>query len=275
MKNWNTEIQYLGELLPNSKLNFNRLKELLTSTEETKVAVFGKYNHGKSTLLNAVVGYEHFSVADKRETIVVSEIDHDGVTWIDTPGLDADTAGDDDRLAIDAVLQKADILCFVHNVKSGELDKSEMNYFQKLISIENGDPTTFLLVLTQVDQVSPDDMERVKAKVIEQVPDVNVICVSATRYTRGLAESNPAFVNVSGMPLLFKKLDSMKENTGYLRKKEAQKIIKQLRLELKKINSDKDNELNIARESLYQTKTEFKKNLHKAREKYVSYSNQI
>ncbi|HMY00844.1 MAG TPA: 50S ribosome-binding GTPase, partial [Agitococcus sp.] len=62
-------------------------------SDPVRIAVFGKYNHGKSTLLNAVIGKEGvFKASDARETVKNQEFfDKDrNIIWVDTPGLDAD-----------------------------------------------------------------------------------------------------------------------------------------------------------------------------------------
>jgi hypothetical protein len=37
-----------------------------------------------------------FSVADRRETVALAECLHEGVCWLDAPGLDADVHTEDD-----------------------------------------------------------------------------------------------------------------------------------------------------------------------------------
>lgn len=271
MSEWNKKLQYLTALLPDSQLNFGRLKELLTGDESAKIAVFGKFNHGKSTLLNALLGYEHFSVADKRETVEVSEIEHDGTVWIDTPGLDADTSGTDDSLAIEAVLRKADILCLVHSVKAGELDKSEMEIYQKLMSFSDDYQSKFLLVLTQIDQVSPQDLDSVKKKILGQVPDLNVNCISATRYIRGIKESKVGFIDASGMLPLLNNLNDMRTSVSEFRQKEAKSLVSDINAELSKLNVKTQKSLADVQNYIYKTHADFVGDLSAANQKYANY----
>jgi GTPase Era involved in 16S rRNA processing len=53
--------------------------------KEPRIAVFGKFNHGKSTLLNTLTGEDIFKVADIRETTKISEHLHNGIIWVDIP----------------------------------------------------------------------------------------------------------------------------------------------------------------------------------------------
>src|SRR5699024_11841545 len=77
------------------------------------ITVVGKYNHGKSSLLNALVGETHFAVADKRQTRCLERAVADGVCWLDAPGLDADIRSEDDAHAHQAAWLEGDVrLCF-------------------------------------------------------------------------------------------------------------------------------------------------------------------
>src|SRR3546814_2702027 len=67
-----------------------RLSEPVGRCEAPVVTVVGKYNHGKSRLLNELLGDDAFVVADRRETTTLSAYRCQGVRWLDAPGLDAD-----------------------------------------------------------------------------------------------------------------------------------------------------------------------------------------
>ena len=62
------DFQALASELPEAREALNRLSQLTNPQARTRIAVFGKYNHGKSTLLNALVGLEIFKASDRRET---------------------------------------------------------------------------------------------------------------------------------------------------------------------------------------------------------------
>ena len=59
----NINYDNLVELLPSNEQAIRRLDFLKNKIDFMKVAVFGKYNHGKSSLLNAIIGERHFKVA--------------------------------------------------------------------------------------------------------------------------------------------------------------------------------------------------------------------
>lgn len=52
-----------------------RLRALAKAARRV-VTVSGKYNHGKSRLLNEMIGHAAFVVADKRETVALAEHVH-------------------------------------------------------------------------------------------------------------------------------------------------------------------------------------------------------
>lgn len=222
----------LKKILPNSKNNITRLGNIFTSTNIPKIAVFGKYNHGKSTLLNALIGEEIFKAADKRETVTMKEYQHDGVAWIDTPGLDADVAGVDDHVASKAAVEIADILFLVHNVKAGELDKNELTVYKNLMRQDKNYREKMVLILTQIDQLETNDLERVEKEVRKQMPDLKIFSVSSNRYLKGINENKKAFIEKSGMNNLIDYLETLKVVVESLRKKEIKRLVSKTRVEL-------------------------------------------
>jgi GTPase Era involved in 16S rRNA processing len=125
------ELQILCAL-PGRAHDLARLGLLALPGRAPVVTVIGKYNHGKSRLLNELMGAQAFSVADRRETRVLSERLHAGVCWLDAPGLEADVDAADDDHALQATWLKSDIRLFVHAAKEGELDAAERSLLAAL-----------------------------------------------------------------------------------------------------------------------------------------------
>ena len=130
---------------------------------------------------------------------------------IDTPGLDADIRGKDDRLARLGADELADYLFLVHNIKTGELDRSELDLYQKMMARYPDSKNRMVLVLTQIDQLSPAEGERVNQIIQAQLPGITVIPVSALRYQRGIAEGREKFIELSGITRLLARTKQLKK----------------------------------------------------------------
>ncbi|MGI9280372.1 MAG: GTPase [Endozoicomonas sp.] len=239
----NIDFDGMLRFIPSSSENLGRLKHLKHQTGNPRVAVFGKYNHGKSTLLNALIGQDIFSAADKRETLVNKEYEHEGVVWVDTPGLDADVHGQDDKEARNGAFKIADFLFLVHNVKAGELDKYEQQLYRDLMKQDRNYKSKMFLVLTQIDQLPSDDLQRVMNSINQQMPDITIIPVSAMRYLRGIREEKSRFVEVSGMNGLFNLTHTLKEDITQFRQKEIKRLVDKTRIEIFDLLDSKNKEL--------------------------------
>lgn len=228
-----------------NKINFTALKqkfpeidkkiarlEYLSAKENDlfNIAVYGKYNHGKSSLLNALIGIEnHFKVADCRTTIKndVFIDESAGIQWIDTPGLNADIEGEDDSHAVDAITREANLILFVHSLRIGELDQAEIDYLNELLTLKSA--SQIILVLTQQDQLRAEQFEIVYARIEQQVQDVKIrnICISTTRYFKGLSNNNSVQQDRSNMGQLQQMLHENYEHST-LQRDEFDNLIKEI-----------------------------------------------
>src|SRR5450830_1788029 len=109
-------------MVPARARDLARLRTLGQRADRPTVTVVGKYNHGKSRLLNELMGSDIFAVADRRETIALAEHVQQDARWLDAPGLDADVDQADDGHAHHAAWLQSDICLFVHAAREGELD---------------------------------------------------------------------------------------------------------------------------------------------------------
>lgn len=69
------------------KIDENVLK--LLTVEKPKVMVYGIYNSGKSTLINALCKEEVAEMADRPMTDQITEYDRGDYVLVDSPGVDA------------------------------------------------------------------------------------------------------------------------------------------------------------------------------------------
>jgi len=190
-------------VLPQYQEKIKRMHVLIDPERLPTITVVGKYNHGKSSLLNTLVGETHFAVADKRQTRELERIEADGVCWLDAPGLDADVQTEDDAHAHRAAWLESDIRLFVHAAREGELDAAERALLSELLVDEKNSHRAVFIVLSQADQVSDEKLlNSIKSSVQEQVGSIRPIAVSTTRYQRGIEREQALFVEKSGIPQL-------------------------------------------------------------------------
>lgn len=122
------------------------------------LAVFGRVSTGKSSLLNALIGEDAFTVSPLHgETKHSSmhewrEVDTGGVFLIDTPGLD-EAGGEDRELLAIEVTRRADLVLFVVD---GDMTESELESLKLLLA--RGRPV--IVVLNKADLFTAEETER-------------------------------------------------------------------------------------------------------------------
>lgn len=221
--------------LPGRANDMARLRTL-AETALPVVTVIGKYNHGKSRLLNEMVGHAAFVVADKRETVALAEHVHDGVCWLDAPGLDADVHASDDDHALRAIWLKSDIRLFVHAAKEGELDATERSLLESLRQDGQRTLRQTLFLASQVDQLPHEDqLQEVMHALEHQVPDFEVHRVSSTRYRQGLEGGKALLLERSGIPALKRALQHLLAGVPKARAHETVLLLGETRAELERL----------------------------------------
>ncbi|WP_176929098.1 GTPase [Paraburkholderia lycopersici] len=189
----------ISELLPERAADAARLEQLADAGKLPVVTVLGKFNHGKSTLLNALIGQGVFAVSDARQTTELDAFDQAGVRWLDAPGLDADVQTEDDRRALRGSWEEADIRLFVHSAREGELDGSEKALLAELAADAGHTRRKALVVITQIEEVGEDTLADILRVIREQAASLEILPVSAVRYRRGCEGGKQLLIEKSGM----------------------------------------------------------------------------
>ena len=127
------------------------------------LSVFGRVSTGKSSLLNALIGEERFSVSpihgETRFSAMEAwdEKEAGGVYLIDTPGLDE--AGGEDREALaKEVAGRSDLVIFVLDA---DITETELDALRKVLA--QGRPV--IVVLNKADLYTRDELEALLASI--------------------------------------------------------------------------------------------------------------
>jgi len=220
-------------VLPGRSRDLARLRILAEGGEAPVVTVVGKYNHGKSRLLNELLGADAFHVADTRATVALAERIHQGVRWMDAPGLDADVGNEDDLHALRAAWLESDIRLMVHAAREGELDADELALLQELHADGEHTRRQTMFVLSQVDQLEDEaELENVGQGLRRQLPGIVVYPVSSTRHRKGATEGKRLLLEKSGIPALKLELKAAFGRVPSARAHEAGLLRNGIRVEL-------------------------------------------
>lgn len=245
-----------------------RLRRLILAGTSPTITVIGKYNHGKSRLLNELIGHDIFSVADKRETVSLAEHEHQDVRWLDAPGLDADVAAVDDDYAFDAVWTQADIRLFVHSVREGELDATEHQLLLQLISDLEASQRQTVLVLTQIDQMPDQDvLAQIKQSIADQVPGLTGLPVSATRHRQGVENGKALLVEKSGINALRQALQLAISQVPAARRYEKAQLFAHMQQQLNQLHDQQHNLQQQLQQTQQQQRQDFDQGLIKVLDK--------
>lgn len=226
-------------------------QNLLDATEKVYIINAGRMNHGKSSLMNAVLGKEAFKVADIRQTIKNQYEEYQkNVFLVDTPGLDANSEDDQEAFK---VYKKANYILYVHNPKIGELHKNELDTIGRIQDELGKDflKDHFALVLTFCEAVPSDQMQEIIVNIkaamkshfgLESFP---VFQISNSRYKKSLEQSDikkkDIFLQKSNIPALRDFLDhhiqNWKEENRAVQERRFAKEIADTVLALQKIKA--------------------------------------
>lgn len=175
------------------------------AVEPVRIAAVGLLKAGKSSFLSAITQQpERFKSGVIRTTIQNQVHNDDFFSWIDTPGID-DT--EQETATAFAGLKNADLVLFVHNLKQGELDLSEMQFIQQCVAQDSNFLQRLMFVLTHVDDVDEqaaiDIQQAIKKQCLDKLKHkANLFIVSSPRYLKGIAEQKQLLIQRSNIPAL-------------------------------------------------------------------------
>ncbi len=151
---------------------YKQLKVMLEKLEQghLHIAVFGRVSVGKSSVLNALLGKQTFSVSilhgeTKTEGIAEwQEVDAGGVYLIDTPGINEIDGEERERLAHE-VANRSDLLLFVIDSDLTDVELSAL----KTVAATN---RPIILVVNKADQYNEDEVLQLRGIIRKRVAGI-------------------------------------------------------------------------------------------------------
>jgi GTP-binding protein Era len=165
------------------------MNENLISSRSGFVAVMGRPNVGKSTLINGLLGQKVAAVSPRPQTtrkrqMGILTLEEPGrmaqIIFVDTPGLHRPRHKLGELMNQEAVqtLEESDLVLFVVDA-SQPPNEEDYLLFELLSALKR--PTTVILALNKLDAVSTASFETNRAAFLQGVPTALAIPISATR----------------------------------------------------------------------------------------------
>jgi len=210
-------------------------------SEKPVIVTWGLMNAGKSSLLNMLTQHieqEFFKTNDFRETTEVSAYEGDQYIYLDTPGLDANTA---DNLEALKGIKKADIVLFVHQLQ-GELEANEVEFLKEVrTSFGQYAEKNIILILSKVDKEDRSKVDQIQKRVLEQCEQYlgfqpQCFQISNKLYQQGIQKHKDGLVRHSHIEDLKQSINSIVSNTQVVRQ---ERLNQEKALLLKKLTEQK------------------------------------
>lgn len=188
---------------PNAIGSIRELTRTKKSQAGASIMVYGVYNAGKSTLINALLGQELAAVADVPETARVQGYRWGDFEVLDTPGIDAPL--EHEEITREQLIQ-SDIVVFVVNPLGVVEEEKTLDALLELVLAGK----MIFLVLNCKNRFDPIDLARVKDELRERIQlkagarqlleHIPIVEVNARSALKAKLENKQNLLNSSGFP---------------------------------------------------------------------------
>lgn len=217
---------YSNSLVSKEEIDsFNKHIETKLLDFKPTLMIYGTYNAGKSTLLNALYGQDELAkTGDAPETKEVHEYKYNGYTIFDTPGLNARS---DDDIVTKEHLDKSEVILFVLS-NNGSLEEEYV--YDKISEVVRA-KKPIIIVLNNKSGIDPNSVETIELinKVgenlrkigdrhgIEKIESKVSICmVNAKTALKGKLENKKLILKKSNILELEKMIEKLLSEAGSL-----------------------------------------------------------
>lgn len=188
---------------PNAVASIRELSRVKKAQAGATIMVYGVYNAGKSTLINALLGQELAAVADIPETARVQGYRWGDFEVLDTPGIDAPL--EHEEITREQLIQ-SDIVIFVVNPLGVVEEEKTLNVLLELVLAGK----KIFLVLNCKNRFDPIDLARIKNELRERIQqkagnrqvlgNIPIVEVNARSALKAKLENKQNLLNSSGFP---------------------------------------------------------------------------
>ncbi|MCM1507975.1 MAG: 50S ribosome-binding GTPase [Ruminococcus flavefaciens] len=186
-------------------------KEVLSllCAEKPKVMVYGIYNAGKSTLINAIIGKEVAEMRDRPTTYKIDEYDNGDYTLVDSPGVDAPI---EHQQITEDNIESCHVILYVISTKGGFESIKNYENMYRLIKTEK----PFIIVINdkngENDINNSENINSIKCKILENLQKISgnyhienlfdTIAVNGKRALQGQLQGKEKLVELSNLSMI-------------------------------------------------------------------------
>lgn len=188
---------------PQAVASIRELSRAKKAQAGASIMVYGVYNAGKSTLINALLGQELAAVADVPETARVQGYRWGDFEVLDTPGIDAPL--EHEAITREQLVQ-SDVVIFVVNPLGVVEEEKTLDVLLELVLAGK----MIFLVLNCKSRFDPIDLARIKDELSERIQQkagnqkvlghIPIVEVNARSALKAKLENKQNLLNSSGFP---------------------------------------------------------------------------